>query len=169
MMIPIITERLEIRRFKQADKEEYVKIITNPAVYKYLGDGKGVDREFVEKMLTFYSFSLGIFAVVEKESGKLIGHCGIRPIQDGRIELLYAYDPSVWGKGYGTEAAKAVLEYGREHFEIDELIGMAYPENPGSIGIMKKLGFKSIGEEEHFGNMLEVFTLEMGSDYRNRK
>jgi len=157
----ITTDRLEIRRFRQADKEEYAKIMTNPDVYKYLGDGKGVDVETAQKMVTFFSFSLGIFAVVEKESGKLIGHCGIRPIPDGRIELLYAYDTDAWGKGYGTEAAKAVLEYGRENFEIDELIGMAYSENPGSIGVMKKLGFKSIGEEEHFGKMLEVFSFAM--------
>jgi len=39
---------------------------------------------------------------------------------------------------------------------------MAYAENPGSIGVMKKLGFKSIGEEEHFGKMLEVYSLDIG-------
>jgi len=160
-MNSFMTERLEIRRFRQRDKEEYVKIITNPDVYKYLGDGKGIDRDSAQKMVTFYSFSLGIFAVVEKASGRLIGHCGIRPIPDCRIELLYAYDPNAWGKGYGTEAAKAVLDYGRENLEIDELIGVAYPENPSSIGIMRKLGFKSIGKEEHFGKMLEVFALPM--------
>ena len=157
----MVTERLEIRRFRQVDKEQYVKIMTNPAVYKYLGSGKGCDEETAKNLLTSFSFSLGVFAVVEKESGNLIGHCGIRPIQDGRIELLYAYDPSAWGMGYGTEAAKAVLEYGKENFEIDELIAMAYPENPASIGIIKKLGFKSIGKEEHFGKLLEVFSLEI--------
>ena len=160
-MNSIMTERLEIRRFRQADKEQYAKIMTNPAVYKYLGSGEGLDEAGAHKLLTFFSFSLGVFAVVEKKSGNLIGHCGIRPIQDGRIELLYAYDPSAWGKGYGTEAATAVLEYGKENFEIDELIAMAYPENPASIGIIKKLGFKSIGQEEHFGKMLEVYSLKM--------
>ena len=157
----LMTERLEIRRFRQADKEQYAKIMTNPAVYKYLGSGKGLDEAGARKLLTFFSFSLGVFAVVERNSGNLIGHCGIRPIEDGRIELLYAYDPSAWGKGYGTEAAVAVLEYGRENFEIDELIAMAYAENPASIGIIEKLGFKSIGQEEHFGNMLEVYSLKL--------
>ena len=98
---------------------------------------------------------------MEKKSGNLIGHCGIRPIPDGRVELLYAYDPSAWGKGYGTEAAAAVLEYGKENFEIDELIAIAYPQNPASIGIIKKLGFESIGKEEHFGKMLEVYSIKM--------
>jgi len=161
-MSQIITERLEIRRFRQADKGQYVRIMTNPEVYKYLGDGSGIDEEIAQKMVTFFSFSACMFAVVEKASGDLIGHCGIRPIQDGRIELLYAYDPSAWKKGYATEAGRAVLNYGKENFEIDELIGMAYAENPGSIGVMKKLGFKSIGEEEHFGKMLEVYSLDIG-------
>ena len=160
-MNSIMTERLEIRRFRQADKEQYTKIMTNPTVYKYLGSGEGLDEAGAQKLLTFFSFSRGVFAVVEKKSGNLIGHCGIRPIPDGRIELLYAYDPSAWGKGHGTEAAAAVLEYGKENFEIDELIAMAYPENPASIGIIKKLGFKSIGQEEHFGKMLEVYSLKL--------
>ena len=161
-MDKIITERLELRRFRQADKVQYVKILTNPDVYRYLGDGTGATPEFAEKILTAYSFSRGIFAVVEKESGQLIGHCGIRPIPDGRIELLYAYDPDAWGKGYGTEAGKAVLEYGKAHFEIDEIIAMAYSENPASIGIMKKLGFEHLGKEKHFDNMLEVYSKKMG-------
>ena len=162
MMTTIITtERLELRRFCQVDCEPYGKIMIQPAVTKYLGDGKGMDEASAKKLVTFYSFSRGIFAVIEKATGHLIGHCGIRPIPDGRIELLYAYDPSVWGKGYGTEAGKAVLEYGKEHFEIDEIIAMAYPENPASIGIMKKLGFEHLGQEEHFGNVLEVYRLNM--------
>jgi len=132
-----------------------------PDFYQYLGEGKGAEEALAKKMVTFYSFSRGIFAVVEKASGKLMGHCGIRPIPDGRIELLYAYDPEFWGKGYGTEAGRAILEYGKAHFEIDELIAMAYPENQASIGLMKKLGFRHIGQEEHFGNMLEVYTLEV--------
>ena len=157
----ITTERLILRRFRQTDKKQYTKILTNPAVYKYLGDGLGCTSEFAEKILTNYTFSRGIFAVIERDSNKVIGHCGIRPIPDGRIELLYAYEPSAWGKGYGTEAGRAVLEYGKAHFEIDEIIAMAYLENPGSIAIMKKLGFERIGQEEHFGNMLEVYRLKI--------
>jgi len=157
----ITTERLEFRRFRQADKEAYTKMWTKSEFYRYLGDGKGVETGVPEKMVTFYSFNRGMFAVVEKASGKLIGHCGIRPIPDGRIELLYAYDPEFWNKGYGTEAAKAVLEYGKANLEMGELIAMAYPENPGSIGIMKKLGFISIGQEEHFGKTLEVYSMKM--------
>jgi RimJ/RimL family protein N-acetyltransferase len=164
----ITTDRLILRRFTKTDEATFVKIITNPEVYRFLGDGKGLDDELAKKIMTAYMYQRGIFAVVEKTSNRLIGWSGIRMIPDGRIELLYGYDPELWGKGYGTEAGKAVLEYGKANLEIDELIAMAYPENPGSIGIMKKLGFASIGQEEHFGQMLEVYSLKISNDYSSK-
>ena len=160
----IITDRLEIRRFLEKDTERYVSIMTNPDVYRYLGSGSGVSEEGVVKLMdhfeSIFEQGYGVFAVIEKASGEVIGHCGIRPIPDGRIELLYAYCPSAWGKGYATEAGKAVLAYGKENFNLNEIIAMSYPQNPGSIGVIKKLGFEPIGQEEHFGNMLEVYVLQ---------
>ena len=91
-MNSIITNRLEIRKFHPKDKEAYVRIMTQSAVTKYLGSGTTMTEKNVENMLTSFQFSAGIFAVVERASSNVIGYCGIRPIPDGRIELLYAYD-----------------------------------------------------------------------------
>ena len=161
----IQTERLEIRRFTEADTEPYADILTKPEVSQYLGAGNTIPRENAVRAVASWNSvrdsGYGVFAVVERASDKLIGHCGIRPIPDGRIELLYAYDPASWGKGYATEAGRAVLEYGKENFEFTELIAMSYPQNKGSIGVIKKLGFESIGQEEHFGKMLDVFILKV--------
>jgi len=159
----LTTARLEIRRFADVDPEPYIEALTNPEVTKFLGTGKPMTREEVIRMISRFEAicdsGYGIYAVAKIASGKVIGHCGIRPIPDGRIELLYAYAESAWGKGYATEAGRAVLDYGLEHFAFDEIIAMAYPQNPGSIGVMKKLGFSRLGQEEHFGTMLEVYTL----------
>ena len=161
----ITTERLEIRQFSEADTAEYVEIMTNPAVTKYLGTGKDMSEEDVKKSLSYYKSvwdkGYGVFAVKETESGNIIGHCGIRPINDGRIEILYAYTPDVWGKGYATEAGKAVIAYAKEHFNLKEVIAMSYPQNKASIAVIKKMGFENIGQEEHFGNHLEVFALRL--------
>ena len=164
-MTSIKTNRLEIRRFTEADTEQYVNIMTKPEVYKYLASGTGISRENAIKSIANWESvcesGYGVFAVIEKSSGNVIGHCGIRPIADGRIELLYAYDPSVWGKGYATEAGKAVLDYGKENFTLTEIIAMSYPQNKGSVGVIKKLGFEYAGQEEHFGTMLELYTLKV--------
>jgi len=164
-MKSIITERLELRCFVEADTEAYIEIMTKPTVTQYLGSGKDCSREdAIAAMARFeavWDNGYGIFAVIEQARNKLIGYCGIRQIPDGRVELLYAYDPSSWGKGYATEAGEAVLTYARENFSLTKVIAMSYPQNVGSISVIKKLGFDSIGQEEHFGKMLEVFVLEI--------
>jgi len=139
--------------------------MTQPSVTQYLGSGKGCSMEDAVKMLSWYESvwdeGYGIFAVIEQKSDNLIGYCGIRQIPDGRVELLYAYDPSAWGKGYATEAGIAVLAYGKENFGITKIIAMSYPQNVGSIGVIKKLGFENVGREEHFEKMLDVFVLDL--------
>lgn len=160
-MEKLITERLELRRFTQTDEGGFVEILTDPEVYKFLGDGQGATPEFAKKILVNYIFNRGIFAVVEKTANTLVGYCGVRPIQDGRIELLYGYGPAAWGKGFGTEAAKAVLQYAKDELLMKNIIAIAYPENLGSIGVIKKLNFTHCGTEEHFGKMLELFSLSL--------
>ena len=165
----IKTDRLELRRFTEADTEPYIELLSNPMVSQYLGSGKNATREGVIRLMGQFEATWdnghGVFAVVETASGKLIGHCGIWPIADGRIELLYAYGVSAWGKGYATEAGRAVLAYGKENFDVPQLIAMSYPQNKASTNVLKKLGFENIGQEEHYGGiMFEIFELKTWAD-----
>jgi len=156
----INTERLILRRFTPQDEQEYADIMTNPNVYCYLGTGQGIPREqigrFIDNLEMTWGYGLGVYAVIEQASGKLIGHCGVRGLPCGRKEILYAYGEDVWGKGYATEAAKAVLQNHNQR----PLIAVSYPENPASIGVIKKLGFRHVGQEEMFGKILESFILD---------
>jgi len=155
----LYTERLMLRRFTTADEQPYADIMANPNVYRYLGTGQGIPRENIGRMIESWEgtwgHGLGVYAVVERESGKLIGHCGVRGLPCGRKEILYAYCDTAWGKGYATEAAKAVLQA----HDTRPLVAVSYPENPASIGVIKKLGFRHVGQEMMFGKMLESFVL----------
>jgi len=156
----ITTERLILRRFTAQDEQEYADIMTNPNVYQFLGTGTGIPRERMGAMIDMHESSwghgLGTYAVVEQASGRLIGHCGVRGLPCGRKEILYAYDENTWGKGYATEAARAVLHnHGHR-----PLIAVSYPENPASIAVIKKLGFRHVGQEKMFGKELESFILD---------
>ena len=156
----IATERLFLRQFTEQDEQAYADVMTNPSVYRYLGTGQGTPREMMGRMImswnSTFGHGLGVYAVVEQVSDKLIGHCGVRGLPCGRKEILYAFDESTWGKGYATEAAKAVLK----HHAMRPLIAVSYPENPASINVIKKLGFCHVGQEEMFGKVLELFVLE---------
>ena len=155
----ITTERLLLRKFTEQDEQDYADIMTNPNVYRYLGTGQPVPRDSIGRSIMLWNSTfghgLGVYAVIEQSSGKLIGHCGVRGLPCGRKEILYAFGESAWGKGYATEAAKAVLG----HHTMRPLIAVSYPENSASIGVIKKLGFCHVGPEEMFGKALESFIL----------
>jgi len=160
----VTTERLILRRFAASDEAAYADIMTQPNVYRYLGTGQSIQREqisrFIEQWESTWGHGLGVYAVVERESGALIGHCGVRGLPCGRKEILYAYAESAWGKGYATEAAQAVLSA----HPVRPLIAVSYPENAASIGVINKLGFRSTGREVMFGKELAFFILEESSD-----
>ena len=161
-IIHITTDRLELRRFSDEDTEQFVAIMTDKTVTdRYFGVGFGLDRAGAERLLRSYENEWGgghgVFAVIEKQSGNLIGHCGFSQNSDGRSELGFAYAPAFWGKGYATEAGKAVMAYAKEKFSLGETIAMTHPHNAASIVVLERLGFVHAGREEHHGSTLEVF------------
>ena len=159
-VIMIHTDRLVLRRFTAQDEQVYADIMTNPNVYQYLGTGQGLTRDMIGRLIDAHESSwghgLGTYAVVERASGNLIGHCGVRGLPCGRKEILYAFGEDAWGKGYATEAAKAVLQAHSQR----PLIAVSYPENQASIRVIKKLGFRHVGQENMFGKILDSFILE---------
>lgn len=156
----ITTDRLILRKFEEADEEAYAEIMAKPSVYQFLGTGQPVPREAIARSIMSWDMTfghgLGVYAVTKKASGELIGHCGVRGLPCGRKEILYAFDDTAWGKGYATEAGEAVL---KEH-TVRPLIAVSYPENTASIAVIKKLGFKTAGQEEMFGKTLVSFVKE---------
>lgn len=64
------------------------------------------------------------------------------------IELRYGFNPEVWGKGYGTEAAKAALWWCEKHIGARRFIAETEMANVGSSNILKKCLFEEIREDE---------------------
>lgn len=86
----LYSERLILRQFSKEDLEDYTAIMTNPQVTCFLGTGKEKTPEDVRQVLIHFQNCLdkngfGVWAVVLKESGKLIGHCGFLPLETGRM------------------------------------------------------------------------------------
>ncbi len=64
-------------------------------------------------------------------------------------ELSYCFGIEHWGKGYATEAARAVIDYAFEEFAIDQLLAGARVLNPASRHVLEKCGFQWTGVELH--------------------
>lgn len=151
------SERLYLRRFKTDDAGLMSRIYSDAEVMKYIGRGGPADLQQTSDMLNAFieSYDMngyGIMAVIEKHSGKLIGHCGFNLLKMiSEVEIAYLLSKEYWGKGYATEIAEAALEYGFNVLKLKKIIALAYPENSASINVIKKLGMKSEGLKEFYG------------------
>jgi RimJ/RimL family protein N-acetyltransferase len=78
-----------------------------------------------------------------------IGMVGVDWREPDAPELGYWLGVEYWGQGFGTEAARAVIDYTFEEFDIEQLIAGARVSNPSSRNILEKCGFQWSGVELH--------------------
>ena len=110
----------------------------------------------------------GMMAVCEIATGELIGIAGLRVIgAEHRFEVTYRFHESAWGRGYATEAARAVLEYGFETLGLSEIAASITPENKDSKKVAEKLGMKYSGNEVILGVNAEIFRVKR-ADFLNQ-
>jgi [ribosomal protein S5]-alanine N-acetyltransferase len=115
------TERLYMRPFVLGDEDILLALNANPEVVRYTGDGPFRDLAHVHEVLTRvilpqYAWGMGRWAVHLKADDAFIGWCGLKKHPDGQIDLGYRFFVEYWGKGYATESAKAVMDYGDKSY-----------------------------------------------------
>lgn len=140
------TERLRLRLFTHDDLPVMYKLNTDPDVIKYADTPVRDMQEVKERLeqgplLDYKKYGYGRFAVELKETGKVIGFCGIKYLPEIDLpEVGYRYLKEYWGMGIGTEAAGICVEFARDDLKIKKLIALIVPENAGSIRVAEKLG-----------------------------
>jgi len=90
-------------------------------------------------------------AIVLKETGLPIGACDILNISwdHMRAEIAYWIGKEYWGRGYTTEAAKRMIEFGFEELGLERISAGCFPRNKASARIIEKLGFTFEGLARH--------------------
>ncbi|MFI4853623.1 MAG: GNAT family N-acetyltransferase [Phycisphaerales bacterium JB065] len=182
----LTTKRLSLRLPSPDDLDEYAPIFADPEVMRYIGDGslRSADRvalSIERSVVLFEERSLGIFLVIERDSGAVLGDCLLVPIMRSgtdpndphargpETELGYRLCRSAWGKGYATEAATALLHWalGNEGPRLREVIAVTYPQNLASQRVLLKSGFRHEGQTEAFYNITaELFRASAHPDDR---
>lgn len=160
------TPRLKLRYFTIRDKEALVPILSDPEVMRYsiigVHDRQQI-RQFIEqRLLSYLECGFGLYAIVYKPNLELIGYCGffIQAIeQQKEVEVGYRLAKQYWGRGLGTEAAQAILKYGRERFNFQRFICLIDPENVRSVNVAKKLGMKREKQLIYHGLNVEMYSL----------
>jgi len=83
--------------------------------------------------------------VVTLADGTVIGTCGLSPADGDAPELGYWIGVPFWGKGYATEATRAVIDYAFTDAGYDSILGAARVTNPASRRVLEKCGFQWTG------------------------
>jgi RimJ/RimL family protein N-acetyltransferase len=145
----IETDRLILREFQQIDFKELAPILADPKVMKFATTGvhsvEQVQRKIANFIACYEKYGFGKWAVILKESNRLIGYCGIAVEQiDGKDEkeLGYRLDSSYWRQGLATEAASASVKYGFEHLNLLYVIGVVERANTASARVLGKVGMR---------------------------
>jgi [ribosomal protein S5]-alanine N-acetyltransferase len=102
-------------------------------------------------------------ATTHKETNEFIGRCGLLPWTiDGRseVEVAYLLARPYWGRGLGTEAARAILAYGFEQPRLPRLITLIDPANEASINLAVKIGMHLEKEAEIDGEPTLIYSVE---------
>ena len=154
----IETERLLLRMFRPEDGDVmYDRIWTDPAVMRFVQPGgwphpREESAGFLSRLVArFRERGYGQWAVTLKGGG-LIGYCGLKNLADtADVELLYGIAEEYWGRGLVTEASCASLRFGFEEAGLDQIVGIAMPENLASRRVMEKLGMREEGMARHYG------------------
>ncbi|HEU5480260.1 MAG TPA: GNAT family N-acetyltransferase [Candidatus Tumulicola sp.] len=148
---PIVeTERLIVRAWEDGDEEALIAIFADPGTVRYLGKGyqhglrADQTRAMVERMRErFARTGLGVWPVVLKETGAVIGECGLAPVADSDdVEIAYVLSPAARGKGYASEAAAAVLAYAFQTLKLARVVAFVHRGNAASIAVINRLGMR---------------------------
>jgi ribosomal-protein-alanine N-acetyltransferase len=170
----IDTERLVIRSIEEADAEGLHRIFSDPEAMRFIPGGAFDDMARVHRSIARsrereQKTGLTLWAVADKATGEFMGQCGVVPV-DGKgpvdapggtpIELVYHFARPFWGKGYATEAARAVAEYAFEALRLARLLGLTFPENRASQRVLEKADFTYTRDAEWYGMTMREYLRE---------
>ena len=142
------TKRLVLRELVQEDFDDVCKLLQDPVVmYAYEGAFNEWEvQEWLDKQFRRYANDgFGLWGVVEKSSGVLIGQCGVTLQEfDGKQvpEVGYLFRKEFWHRGYATEAAAACKEYAFEKLGFDKVYSIIRDTNIASQNVALRNGMK---------------------------
>ncbi len=147
------TKRLIIREYRPKDVDEFLRVVQQDNIYKTT---YGIPRDYPKSrarkwlkfirnnIKTMQSYEFGMFL---KENGQYIGNVGLINVsmEHNHADISYYIDTQLRNKGYTTEAALEMLEFGFSVLGFEKISGLCMSINPSSRRVMEKIGMKYEG------------------------
>lgn len=169
----IETERLTLRLPTVEDFNASLAMRTDPIVQRFIGNGEPAKPEDVWTRLLrnighWSALGYGLFAVVERQSGRFIGEAGLADFHRGLgknfdpfPEVAWAMASDTHGKGFATEAAMAALKWFDETRGAGRTVCIIDSRNTASLRVAEKVGYIRYGSDrykDHEVELLERFS-----------
>lgn len=168
-MLILQTERTLVREITDPDLDALFELYSGSHMTDFMEPLYPRDEEarylsnYIEKIYGFYGY--GMWVIVEKETGKLIGRAGFETresCKSGEAELAYAIAEDRWNQGYATEVCRAIAFYAFSTYHFHRLIARVHPKNGASLAVLSHLGFRDSGKKDGVESVFEL----MASDLR---
>jgi RimJ/RimL family protein N-acetyltransferase len=148
---PVETDRLTLRPFIAADFEAMYAMRSDPEVARYLYQeplSAQETRDSLARKMALPAWAdegdwLGA-AVVERESGLTVGDVALHWVseRDRTAEIGFTFEPRWQGKGFATEAARALVDWAFTSAGMHRVIGRTEARNAASARVLEKLGMR---------------------------
>jgi RimJ/RimL family protein N-acetyltransferase len=150
------TERLILRRWRDADREPFARMNRDAAVMEFFPGplSPAESDQMVERIEThFDQHGFGLWAAELRETGEFVGFIGLATPRfvaafTPCVEIGWRLAPEFWGRGLATEGARAVVRYAFEVLALPALVSFTVPSNVRSRRVMERLGLTRDAQED---------------------
>jgi RimJ/RimL family protein N-acetyltransferase len=161
------TARLRLRVPTIEDFDDLHALTAGPEMRKHLTGEANVEddyRRLLANLGGWATFGFGNFCMVERETGELVGNCGVfRMLRglgegfDGHPEAGWITASSRWGRGYATEAMQAAIDWFEREHKVRHTVCMIVPGNHASEAIAARLCYRPTRRAEHRGEKVQLY------------
>jgi RimJ/RimL family protein N-acetyltransferase len=167
--LPLETERLVIRPYREDDATALHEVFGSPEVMKWTPSPPSKDvAETAQRLARTMAFTarqpqgMGLWALELKKPAEFLGQVGLFPVEGKgpEVEVAYELAPRVWGHGYATEAARALIDCGFGELGLRRIVALILPDNARSRNVASKCGLALEGPGRFYGLDLVVYARE---------
>jgi RimJ/RimL family protein N-acetyltransferase len=158
------TDRLRLELYTERDKSEFIGLLTDPLVMRFVDKGPlnlhQAEELWLKLMMEFYPDGVDtIWAVFAKDDDRYVGNASLRPRPERQKdwEIGYYLKPAEWNSGFATEIASRLVRHGFDVAGLDEIYATVDKENIASIKVLEKCGLKFFRKEYDDQGVFYVF------------
>lgn len=149
--VVVETARLMLRTIDDGDAMLQYQLLNTPAVMARLGGIKNlqeIEAKHAKTRALYDEEGFGFLMMMEKASGELVGHCGIKRVDNplarnpGDHEIGWLVREDRWRRGYAEEAMRAVIDWAFGPVGAPHVVALTSQSNEPSWRLMEKLGMR---------------------------